>query len=60
MVSHMLLFKLMLIDLSAKLFLVLLTAKFALFVAELLDFLAVPEPVFHSLLSLETERFSKF
>ena len=45
---------------DVKLFLVLLTANFAIFIAELLDFLVAPEPVFHLLDSLETERFSKF
>ena len=45
---------------DVKLFSVLLTNKFALFVAELLDFLAAPEPAFHFLFLLETKWFSKF
>ena len=45
---------------DVKLFLVLLTAKFAQFISELLDFFAAPEPAFHSLPSSENEKFLKF
>ena len=43
-----------------KLCLVILTAKFVLFTAELLEFLTAPEPTFHLLSLLETKTFSDF